>query len=707
MLNNVTFRNFAFEGIDKYILKVYAKNVADSLLNGLRGKMELVVGLYDFESMKDEQGRSINDLFAIQGINYFKRDAELSGSDVTEINTSNFYWSKLGKLQSVCLAYNEVPDAPVSKTLCVGSLILFRLMIIRKLFDDITDITDKRVTTAIKRLTVPKLKKLNDKKVRNLYSDLLLGNDKGVHVFCGPKIEFGEAKGNNIELKFSNSLGMNVSDTLIVPIAFMYIIDDLFQMMMNGGKLANGIKGNYSANELEIINYIQPYIVNIIGDKRFNAFNLCSLNNKNGLIKELAAEKEIKGWGKKNVYAHKKGITLSEIVIHSIYGDRDKKTNMYIPNEKSTEKVNRGKNNLGFSLPSADIYFYNTKSESNNTELLAFDPYSFAYIRTYSSEEVKKDIKNREKSERYHRFIMLSTYLDYFDDKIFVPEKDRLLCIDRLWYLTSVPDDIKKNLYSDDHYKFMINSAKYYSASDIREIVDDTELSTLYYDFDDRCMKKNKALGLKSGSINVDLPKADKNMSEDEILEVRKKRKNIIMKALNSGICEVEYKNKGSNKTYVCYLTYNKDLIKQRFGEDYIGKYSSLRYRLEKLSKRIEDAKNINDLNKALNDLAITQIMGKEIILARGNKVVCGIIKPSSNFETYKSAIDTFIKNMMIDMKIKSSDDAVSIKDDINKPICTVNLLASKRYDILDKNGNEGFNRWITESGVVKISLLK
>ena len=65
MLNNKTVRNFAFEGVDMNILKVYAKNVADNILNGLRGKTDSITSLFDFAHMKDEKGQSINQLFGM------------------------------------------------------------------------------------------------------------------------------------------------------------------------------------------------------------------------------------------------------------------------------------------------------------------------------------------------------------------------------------------------------------------------------------------------------------------------------------------------------------------------------------------------------------------------------------------------------------------------------------------------------------------
>ena len=68
MLDSITFRNFAFDGVDTNILKVYAKNVIDSLIWGLKGKKENVISLFDFESMKDNNGNSLNALFAMHGM---------------------------------------------------------------------------------------------------------------------------------------------------------------------------------------------------------------------------------------------------------------------------------------------------------------------------------------------------------------------------------------------------------------------------------------------------------------------------------------------------------------------------------------------------------------------------------------------------------------------------------------------------------------
>ena len=53
MFEEKTLRNFAFEGINMEILKVYAKNVVDILLNSLRGKKESLISLLDLEHMRD------------------------------------------------------------------------------------------------------------------------------------------------------------------------------------------------------------------------------------------------------------------------------------------------------------------------------------------------------------------------------------------------------------------------------------------------------------------------------------------------------------------------------------------------------------------------------------------------------------------------------------------------------------------------------
>ena len=292
MLDSVTFRNFAFEGIDINILKVYAKNVIDSLILGLKGQKENVISLFDFESMKDDKGNSLNALFAMYGMDCFKREIGVSGSDIKNVNTAQRYWSKLGKLQSVCVAYSEVRDVGVVKTLCIGNSVLFKLMVIRKLFGDI-DVTDKKVTTSIKRLTVPKEKKFNDKKSRNVYADLLLGNDKGIHAFCGPKIEMLDSRGNDIEVSFSNSNGMNVDETLFVPVAFLYIVSDIFNALMSQGEYSNGIGSMTNKVEAEVLQFATEYLFSIIGKTRIPALKLYTLNNKEGLVKELAAGQRV------------------------------------------------------------------------------------------------------------------------------------------------------------------------------------------------------------------------------------------------------------------------------------------------------------------------------------------------------------------------------------------------------------------------------
>lgn len=701
MLDSVTFRNFAFEGISINILKVYAKNVIDSLIYGLKGNKENVVSLFDFESMKDNNGNSLNALFAMYGMDCFKRDAEVSGSDIKNVNTTQKYWSKLGKLQSVCISYTEVPDAGVVKNLCVGSSVLFKLMVIRKLFGEV-DVTDKKVSTSIKRLTVPKEKKFNDKKSRNVYSDLLLGNDKGIHSFCGPKIEIVDSRGNDIEVSFSNYNGINVDETLFVPVAFLYIISDIFNSLMFQGEFSNGIGNMTNRVEAEVLQFATEYLFSIIGKTRIPALKLYSLNNKEGIVKELAAEKSIQDWGKRSVYRAIKGVTLSENVVRQIYGTKKKGTNMRVENQYSKAKIAEGKNKLGFLISDLDIFFYDTEAERENTKLTAIDAYNFAYASIYTNDDMNASEKVREKVKKYPRLIMLLVYLDYID-KIFEKQINGL---DRLWYLVSLKDELKDKIYSDDHYDFMVNAAQYYKATDIYTIVSDPELSVIFYDFDNKCKEKAAFLGIKGETINIPLAVVDKNLSEDKIIGIRLARKQTIENALKSGICVVDCKLKSKNVSRRYYLTYNKEVIKRIFGENYIGLYGSIKYRLKELEWRANNAKDINDLNRALNDLAIMEIMGKDIEVSKGKTVICDSIVPSSDFNTYKQAIFTFVQNMNIKMGSRTGESA-SDKEEVNKQICTVNLTASKKSCLMNKNGSSTFNRWLLESSVEKIALLK
>ena len=701
MLDSITFRNFAFEGIDINILKVYAKNVIDSLILGLKGQKENVISLFDFESMKDDKGNSLNVLFAMYGMDCFKREIGVSGSDIKNVNTAQRYWSKLGKLQSVCVAYSEVRDVGVVKTLCIGNSVLFKLMVIRKLFGDI-DVTDKKVTTSINRLTVPKEKKFNDKKSRNVYADILLGNDKGIHSFCGPKIEFGDSRGNNIEVSFSNSSGMNVDDTLFVPVAFLYLISDIFKALMYQGEYCNGAVNISNNNEAEVLKFALDYLFSILGNTRIPALKLYTLNNKVGLVKELASGQSIKGWGTRSVYRAIKGVTLSENVVRQIYGTKKRGTNIKLENKYSKAKILEGKDRLGFVIPDIDIFFYDTESERESVKLAAIDIYNFAYAMIYTNTDMITSEKVREKVRKYPRLVMLMVYLDYIDS---IFEK-RINGLDKLWYLVSLKDELKDKIYSDDHYNFMNNAAQYYRATDIYTIVSDPELSAIFYDFDNKCREKAALLGINGETEDIMLPAVDKSLSEERIIGVRLARKQIIEKALKSGICVVDCKLKGKDVSRRYYLTYDKDIIKRVFGDNYIGLYGSITYRLKELEYRVENAKSINDLNKALGDLAVMEIMGKEIEVSKGKFVTCDIIAMSADFNTYKQAIITFIQNMNIKMGARVGESA-TVKEEVNKSICTVNLTATKRSCLMNKNGSTTFNRWLLESSVEKISLLK
>ena len=169
---------------------------------------------------------------------------------------------------------------------------------------------------------------VNDKKSRNLYADLLLGTESGEHIFCGPKMEYESYVSNlnnNSTMTFSNSAGMPVNETLFVPLAMLYIISDIFEVIMehktdgeNPGEYA-ATEGKLCDNELEIVNFIKNYVYPILAKSnniRFRAFRLYTLKNEKGLISELAKGKEsLKDWSKRSVNANNRGITLSPEVV--------------------------------------------------------------------------------------------------------------------------------------------------------------------------------------------------------------------------------------------------------------------------------------------------------------------------------------------------------------------------------------------------------
>lgn len=722
MFDERTIRNFAFEGVNMDILKVYAKNVVDILLNSLRGKRDLIVSLLDLEHMYDDNGNSINKLYAMYGMNSFTRDAELCASDVKNINSLPLYWSVYGKLQSLCMCYSEDEEGILNTCFCIGNLTLFKIMLFNRFFDDIDVVKDKRVTTAIKRLTVRSQKQFNDTKARNYHTDLLLGNDKGEHTFCGPRMEYDayiSNTNNNTKMTFSNSAGMSVKETLFVPLALLYIISDVFEVIMLHSKDARfaTIEGKLCDNEVEVVNYIKGYAYPILAESnniRFRAFKIYTLKNKKGLIKELAnGASSLKNWSKRGVNANQRGVTLSTDIIHRIYGTtiKSKKEVKYIETQCSKNKVEAGANKLGFRLPMANIFFYNTRSESSSTELVAFAPYNFAYITSYKMEDIVSAVKSRQNSSQYPHVIMLSVYLDYID---YIFEK-KLNNLDRLWYLTSVPDNIiEKELYSDNHYNFMVNSAKYYSATDIYDIISDPELSSIFFDFNSRCEQRKVQFGIKGERVAVNLKEVDSNMSDETKMNLRNTRKEIIENALKTGICMVEYKRKtvakrGRNqRTQRYYVTCNRDLVKKIYGDNYIGVYGSLTYRLKELDYRNKKARNVDDLNKAIRELAIMEIAGKDIEISAGKTITCDNITPTADFSLYKQIIDTFVQNMVIKLGIKSfENDTLNNKEEADKQICAINVVAPKKDSMLNKNGSSTFNIWLLESGVVSLYMIK
>ena len=716
MLNLSAIRNFAFEGIDPYILSVYANNVASIIISGgFSDNVNMRRSLFDFYAMKDDNGVSIRQLFVEYGKNVFYNDVKAAGSDIGDLMSQDTYWDIFGRLQGLCVTYTQDESGLITKSLSIGSSILFKMLVFNNIFAGFT-MNDKKVVNALNRLVVPTKKSIKANKLRNFYSDLLFGVSNKEHVYCGPKIDILETDNSGLNITFTNSTAINVNEVLYIPLAFLYIIDDVFNAILDGGTLASGNLSNLAKVEKDIMEPVLNDINECFKASNRNKFimlNVYTLKDKNKLISELIAGTKLNDWGRRPLYSYKRNITLSEATIRKVYGQEDKENGVKVIKDSvySKNKIKAAKGKLGLLLGDFDLHFYNLRASLDSTNMLVIDPINFAYLGECTTKESAENAAGIRETANISSIAMLSVYLEFID-YIF---DNRFKNLNKLWELTSVPENLLKALYSEEHYNFMIIAAKFYEPIDLYRIAKDPELAFIFNNsknklgtFAKRCVKRTKELGItKNEYEQVDLPVVDKTMSESVVQMVRTRRKDIIKSVLSNNVCMVSIKIKKYNKVQTLYVTSNKDIIKSVYGDNYIGKYGSLRYRLKYVYDRLGALGNVADIKKLLEIAALDEISGQPIDLGT-KSVLCDELVYSNDVDVFKNNVYAFIMNVSTKTGIKSFEDAAeSTKELVDRPLVAVNLGVSKRSAANSKNGKAKFNVWVYEYAVEDLQIIK
>ena len=715
-------RNFAFKGIDPYILSVYANNVASIIISGgFSDNVQMRRSLFDFYEMKDEKGVSIRQLFAEFGKKVFLNDVDNEGSDVGDLMSQDNYWDIFGRLQGLCVAYTQSDEGIITKSLNIGSSVLFRMLVFNNIFDGFT-MNDKKVVNALNRLVVPTKKSIKANKSRNFYADLLLGDDKTKeHVYCGPKIDILDTDDNGLSITFTNSTAINVNNVLYIPLAFLYIIDDIFNAILDGGTLVNCDVSKLPKEEASII---EPVLKEIdacftdSGQKRFIAVNVYTLKEKKNIISELIDGRALDNWASRPLYNYQRTISLSDATIRTVYGKKEK-DNSIKDSVYSLNKIKASRGKLGLLLGDFDLHFYNLRADLNSTNTIVIDPINLAFLRLSKREELVENARGICETANISGIAMLSVYLEFID-YIFANRFDNL---SKLWELTSVPESLlnANDLYSENHYNFMINAAKFYEPIDLYRIAKEPELAFIFNNsknklgtFKKRCVKRTKELGIvKNEYEQVDLPVVDNTMSESVVHMVRTRRREIIRNTLNNNVCVVSIKIKKYNKVQTVYVTSNKSVIKAVYGDDYIGKYSALRYRLKYVYDKLGSLGNIADIKKLLEVTALDDLAGTPMKVGvnkdgTSKTVLYDELVYSNDVDVFKNNVYAFIMSVATKAGIKSFEDAAeSTKDAVDRPIPVVNLGVSKRSAADSKDGKAKFNVWVYEYAVEDIKIIK
>lgn len=691
MLDNSILKSIAFN-YDLNTLVAYAYNAADIILYGKP------CALYDFAHM-DMNGRSVASYMASYAIKRISDDSSGFKSDLTNmIQADEHSLMVLGALQNLCVAYKQDSEGLLSKMLCTGNYSAFKTIVDS---NSLVDVTDTKISNAERRLTIPTQKAYESKKAKNVIAEIC-NNKPADKNYCGPIMEFVALnKNQEFMLSFKNSNGLPLSSTLFVPLSFLYIVADIFTLLM-GGTI------NYA-------NVIEKTVIQNIMDKFKNcsvikAAWLYTIRDRQNLVAELAqCSDTLTNWGKR-VCNKPRGVTMNKNFIYYTYGKKAAKS-YQDKNGYCRNKIAAGEKKIGLSLPEFDIFFYDIRSEATSTEPVAFNPINFRGIRTYTKADYDKTSETIQQSAKYPKIIMQSVYMDCMDN-IFDKKRAGL---DKLWKLTSVKEELLDKLYSKEHYDFMMGSLKRYSATDIYEIV--SEVPSLFSDKDhhsffDLCAIKVKQMGLARTKLEeVALPTLDGSESPEEVKEKKLLRRKIIASNVNQGICIVDYKNVKGSGTYRKYVTNNKEILTRLYGKDYIGKYAAIPYCIQSLEYilRSRQIKTTDELYCILQDLGINDIAGNTFPIGpKGANYTFDIIPVlgPNDFELLYSAVKKFIDNYNI-MRGNKEETAEDGQNNEKKPVPCVNVLMPQKIFERKKDGNSKFNVWLYEYGVDKLYIYK
>ena len=623
-----------------------------------RAAMELIVNctgdlsLFDFYGMEGSQG-TIAQMLANYGAQSLSAMVNQSGSDFV-VQGSSQALTALGALNSIAVVYypDEKDMTKINTALCTANCNLFSTLTSMGAIQGVTKgAEDRKLNTTISRLSIPTMKSVSGTKA-NVFKDILYGNKNKQLVYSGPLLKFGDVDSNVIEFSYTNCNGIPIESALFVPLVFYFILEDIFFDVFT----TDGHKGMTSAAIATSVEKSKKLLKLLADDKR----------TTNGVWKSLPVARD-------------RSITLSENVLRKVYG---KET------DELVQKINRIKPQLGFTLSLLKFSFYDLRGAYDSYEPQRIDPLTFRCLSDYSKKQFTEDVGVIRSTSKYPKFVLVSIYRESVDNlmtkKIDAPS---------FWQSLHIPEEVLANAKFGDEHKNYVYGAFKFTSSDLYILM--SKNAAIFGDIDGRAKQRLAQFNMSN------FKRVKISLSEDctkRLVEVKK--------ALNAGVCFVDYQNKkgGVNRHT---LTTNETIIKKIYGDDYVGKYGSLKKRIETMRYGIENAKSLADINYYINKTGIMDLAGIEVKDKYGKVIGTNPNFPviSEDFEAYKRELNSYLDNLCGQSGVSRSK-----PDDIppeKQTVFGVSLAATPKNKSADIEGSKDFYSFLEIGGIVGLYVLR
>lgn len=631
------------------ILETYRTYAANVIIKGTGDR-----ALFDFVTGDGAVIGQMLSQFASQSLSVM---VSHSNSDfVAQGSTKAF--RDLGALNGLAVIYypNEKDPSVINKALGTANVTVFNSLVSMGALSGVTkSVDDKKYNLTVNRLSVPTMKSMKTAKL-NVFKDLLYGKD-GKSLYTGPLFKFEEvSNAQDIQLSYTNSNGIPIDTALFVPLAFYVVIEELFTQQIFQSENVKGM--------------IQAAIASSVPDS--------------GKVVEALASGANINWGKRHV-ARERSITLSSKVLRLVYG---KET------DELLQKINKRKAQLGLNFPSLRFSFYDLRGSYDSYELQSIDPLTFKCLSDYTRANLNTDINAIKKSSKCPKFVLVSLYRETVDyimtNKLDIPE---------LWTMLNIPESVlEKDKFGVTHQNYVYGAFKY-TSSDLYSLL--CKLNKLLEGFtklepiDTRINKKMTQFGLSTyKTYKVEL-------SDD--MDTRLKT---VKDALSQNICYVDYTNKKGQTTRHT-LTTNESILTHVFGDDYIGKYGSLKKRVETFKYGVEHSSTMNDLRHYVVKTGILDLANKEVVDKKGNKLGTNPPPPvmTTDFNKYKQALIEFADGLIIPPT--ATRNTIVPESPEKQKVVGISLAATPKTGYSDLDGSKDFYTFLEIGSISGVYRLK